>query len=88
MAAQYVLQLVLRQGRDGPVVRTRHSAGGDQCIDDRLLDALHRGFEQRVEGCGRSIFSLSKLEDFDRVQKTATSDQDLFDRMTALYRIG
>ena len=25
------------------------------------------------------------LEDFDRVQKTATSDQDLFDRMTALY---
>jgi glyoxylase-like metal-dependent hydrolase (beta-lactamase superfamily II) len=25
------------------------------------------------------------LEDFDRLQKTATSDQDLFDRMTALY---
>lgn len=25
------------------------------------------------------------LEDFDRVQKTATSDQDLFDQMTALY---
>jgi len=25
------------------------------------------------------------LEDFDRVKKTATSDQDLFDRMTALY---
>src|ERR1022692_4273083 len=25
------------------------------------------------------------LEDFDRVQKTATSDQDLFDQMTVLY---
>lgn len=25
------------------------------------------------------------LEDFDRLQKTATSDQDLFDQMTALY---
>jgi glyoxylase-like metal-dependent hydrolase (beta-lactamase superfamily II) len=25
------------------------------------------------------------LEDFDRVQKTATSEQDLFDQMTALY---
>jgi hypothetical protein len=25
------------------------------------------------------------LLDFDRVQKTATSDQDLFDQMTALY---
>ena len=25
------------------------------------------------------------LEDFDRVEKTATSDQDLFDQMTALY---
>jgi hypothetical protein len=25
------------------------------------------------------------LEDFDRVQKAATSDQDLFDQMTALY---
>jgi glyoxylase-like metal-dependent hydrolase (beta-lactamase superfamily II) len=25
------------------------------------------------------------LEDFDRVRKTATSDQDLFDQMTALY---
>ena len=25
------------------------------------------------------------LEDFDRVQKTATSDQELFDQMTALY---
>jgi hypothetical protein len=25
------------------------------------------------------------LEDFDREQKTATSDQELFDRMTALY---
>src|ERR1700729_3601096 len=25
------------------------------------------------------------LEDFDRVQKTATSDQDLFDQMTTLY---
>ena len=25
------------------------------------------------------------LEDFDRVQKIATSDQDLFDQMTALY---
>jgi glyoxylase-like metal-dependent hydrolase (beta-lactamase superfamily II) len=25
------------------------------------------------------------LEDFDRVQKTATSDQELFDRMTELY---
>jgi len=25
------------------------------------------------------------LEDFDRVQQTATSDQDLFDQMTALY---
>src|SRR5580700_5866478 len=25
------------------------------------------------------------LEDFERVQKTATSDQDLFDQMTALY---
>jgi glyoxylase-like metal-dependent hydrolase (beta-lactamase superfamily II) len=25
------------------------------------------------------------LEDFDRVQKSATSDQDLFDKMTALY---
>src|ERR1700735_3662851 len=26
------------------------------------------------------------LEDFDRVQKTATSDQDLFDQMTTLYQ--
>ena len=25
------------------------------------------------------------LEDFDRLQKTATSDQELFDQMTALY---
>jgi len=25
------------------------------------------------------------LEDFDRVQKTATSDEELFDQMTALY---
>ena len=25
------------------------------------------------------------LEDVDRVQKIATSDQDLFDQMTALY---
>ena len=25
------------------------------------------------------------LEDFDRVQKSATSDEDLFDQMTALY---
>ena len=25
------------------------------------------------------------LEDFDRVQKTATSDQELFDQMTELY---
>ena len=25
------------------------------------------------------------LEDFDRVQKTATSDQELFDKMTELY---
>jgi glyoxylase-like metal-dependent hydrolase (beta-lactamase superfamily II) len=25
------------------------------------------------------------LEDFDRIQKVATSDQDLFDQMTALY---
>jgi hypothetical protein len=25
------------------------------------------------------------LEDFDRVQKTSTSDQELFDQMTALY---
>jgi hypothetical protein len=25
------------------------------------------------------------LEDFDRLQKTATSDQELFDQMTELY---
>ena len=25
------------------------------------------------------------LQDFDRLQKTATSDQELFDQMTALY---
>ena len=28
------------------------------------------------------------LEDFERLQKTATSDRDLFDQMTALTRIG
>ena len=28
------------------------------------------------------------LEDFERLQKTATSERDLFDRMTALTRIG
>jgi hypothetical protein len=28
------------------------------------------------------------LQDFDRVQKIATSDQDLFDQMTKLYPIG
>jgi hypothetical protein len=27
-------------------------------------------------------------EDFERLQKTATSDRDLFDQMTALTRIG
>jgi hypothetical protein len=28
------------------------------------------------------------LQDFDRVQKTATSDQELFDQMTDCTRIG
>ena len=28
------------------------------------------------------------LENFERLQKTATSDRDLFDQMTALTRIG
>jgi hypothetical protein len=48
VAAQYVLELVVRQGRDGPVVRAGHGAGGDQRIDNGLLNALDRCFEQGV----------------------------------------
>jgi hypothetical protein len=34
VTAQHVLQLVVRQCRNGPIVRARHGAGGDERIDD------------------------------------------------------
>ena len=35
---------------------------------------------ERNQACDRAC-----REDFDRLQKTATSDQELFDQMTTLY---
>src|ERR1700722_3108899 len=61
VASQYVLQLVVRQGRDGPVIRARHRAGGDQRIDDGLLNALYRRFEQGIKGCAAQTLDLGRL---------------------------
>jgi hypothetical protein len=50
VAAQYVLQLIMRQGRDRPGVRPGHGAGGHHRVNDGFLNSLDHGFEQRVEG--------------------------------------
>src|SRR3984957_6621312 len=61
VASQYVLQLVVRQGRDGPVIRARHRAGGEQRIDDGLLNALYRRFEQGIKGWAARTLDSGRL---------------------------
>jgi hypothetical protein len=48
-----------------------------------------RAFDYKKPGAPDSPSTIQDtkryLQDFDRIQKTATSDQELFDQMTELY---
>ena len=62
MAAQYVLQLIVGEGGNGPVIRARHGPGSDQRVDHGFLNALNRRLEQRIEGFTAQALDLRSCD--------------------------
>ena len=78
-----------------PYVRRRHHPREPKELDRGSGRIGGRGSRRLLSPVTRSLAAPDSpstiqdtkhyLQDFDRVQKTATSDQELFDQMTELY---